>query len=590
MFNNINNFVIISLVMASLSNLSSVAAAPPPNRYADWRKSGIPVFAYRPLAVDLNRVPYDQKGMVKSRCIERYKKSLVSFDQSIADAALAYVHQDGDLKSAKPGPLLLFAQKFSRRLYKLYSLYCRYEMDKGVPMIPVDAGQLKNHGFISEEIIKMQESCCEFMEILTAVKKAVAGNQYEEFFKALTSPEGRKKLAESVRDKPALLEAVQKYEALKEKALIDRACFMMVKFGHLSVREVEIQLSAIAVMEPNEKAPLDSRILMEIRHRVAGDGRGQNGSPGCLGSNPLAYRSVIYLGDPEHLEGEFRGLMYFAYMNNHFVNACMQDQAFMEFANKMLNEDDAAWEIDPEFVAAMSVREPQFLPPVFRYGQNAALNSSVREYSWDPSFYERHPQPLLKDVMTGRCSPDSSFRHPLSSRELMNQIGDFREQAVSPHRPIKMWSGGSIFRIRHSEEIDDSPQGRAAKQYVEMCEALRLPRVASISGTYDQMAAMAGFVQAALKPDELEILKVAMIAFMVPARDHSVDEILQSSKSYNLDYEPGPGFERFIYPSMGNAFLSRIYAEVEKRNEHRPAYYLSADYTEQLYKQVMNHD
>lgn len=192
--------------------------------------------------------------------------------------------------------------------------------------------------------------------------------------------------------------------------------------------------------------------------------------------------------------------------------------------------------------------------------------------------------------MSGRCSPDSSFRHRLSPRELMNQVGDFRDLAVSPDKPIQMWSGGSIFRIREIEEIEDSPQGRAAKQYIRMCEALGLPMLASISGTFDQMAAMAGFVQAALTFEELETLKVAMIAFMVPARDHTVDEILQSSKSYNLEYEPGPGFEKFIYPSMGNAFLKRLDAETERRNETRPAYYLSAEYAEQVYKQVMNHE
>lgn len=582
--------------MASVS-LNSVSSLPPAvelvqpvNRFADWRKSGIPEFPFKPLAVDLSRVPNEAQGVVKGRCIERYKGSCASFDQAIADAALAYVHKDGDPKTKKPGPLLALARTFSSRLYSLYSLYCRYEMEQQLPMISVAAGQLKNHGFVTSEILRMQESCIALMEILVEVKKTLKNNQYEEFFKKLTSPEGRKSISESHADSPALLEGVKRYEAIKEKGLIDRACFMMMKFGHYCVREVEVQLDAIAVMELLPKASHDSRILMEIRHRVAGDGRVQNGSPGCLGTNPLAYRNVIYLGDPDHPEGEFRGLLYFAYMNNHFVNACMQDQKFLAFAKKSLQEMGESWQIDLEFVDALSRREPAFLPPVFRYGQNAALNSSVREYSWDPSFYDRHPQPLLYDVMVGKCSPDASFRHPLSPRELMNQIGDFRPDKVPPHVAVKMWSGGSIFRIKAVEEIDDSLQGKAAKKYVAMCQELGLPMLSSISGTFDQMAAMAGFVQAALTPLELELLKTAMIAFMVPARDHTVDEILQSSKSYNLDYEPGPGFERFIFPSAGNAFLDRVYAEVEKRQEKRPAYYLSAEYAEQVYNQVIPHD
>lgn len=207
--------------MASISLLSNSSSPPavdavmPVNRFADWRRSGIPVFSFKPLAVDLSRVTNEAHGVVKGRCIERYKASCATFDQAIADAALAYVHKDGDPKTKKPGPLLDLARTFSSRLYRLYSLYCRYEMEQELPMIPVGAGQLKNHGFVTSEILRMQEGCGAFMEILIEVKKTLQNNQYEEFFKKLTSPVGRKRITESHSDSPALLEAVKRYEEIR---------------------------------------------------------------------------------------------------------------------------------------------------------------------------------------------------------------------------------------------------------------------------------------------------------------------------------------------------------------------------------------
>lgn len=557
------------------------------NRFHEWRKSGIPTFEYSPLNVDLSRVPGEVQEVVRQRCLEQYKRSSESFDQAIADAALSYVWKDGDSELNQTGPLLELARQFSRRIYDLYRIYCSYEIEENIPMIPVDAGQLKNHGFISTEILRMREDCAGFMRIWEDLAEGTAEENRDELFRALTSPEMRQQLVESRVGSPLLMRAIRAYETLNEKELIDRACRMMFQSGHLNVREVELQLEAIGQMRPYHGASLENRIQMELRHRVAGEGRSVSLSPGFHGSDPLVYQNLIRRGNPENPEAEFRGLMYFIYMNKHFISACMQENDFTQYANRELERAGADWRIDPDYILAMEAREPKFLSPIFRYGENAALNGWIREYQANPAFYETYPSPLLNDVMSGRSSPDASFRHRLSMRELMSQIGDFRLEKIGFHERVKMGSGGAIFRIKRIEEIDDSPKGNAAKAYLKMCQELRLPAFASISGTFDQMAAMAGFFGTALSFEELQILKVAMIAFMVPARDHSVHEILQSSKSYNLPYEPGPGFERFIYPSEGERFLQKIEAELVRRNEKFPAAYLSAEHVEEVFRHII---
>ncbi len=60
---------------------------------------------------------------------------------------------------------------------------------------------------------------------------------------------------------------------------------------------------------------------------------------------------------------------------------------------------------------------------------------------------------------------------------------------------------------------------------------------------------MAGLVGLGVATDdvqrklELETIKLAYLAFMLPGRDHSAHEILQSSTTYGLDYVAGPGYE-----------------------------------------------
>lgn len=568
--------------------MSSVAAssAGAPNRYADWRRSGVPVVSWRPLPFDLSRVPEGCRGEVRERCFEYYKRSCESYDQAIADAALAYVHQGGDPSSGRPGPLLLMARQFSRRIYTLCRAHCQYEMDRGIPMLPVDAGQLKNHRFNTSEILRMQESCKGLMEILEGLADGMPKERYEYFLEILTSPKERKRILESKVGHPLLLGAIRKYEALKEKDLIDRACSRMFTSGQMSGEEVERQLSAVARMVLYPAASLEERLNMEIRHRVAGDGSSFDGSPGCLGTNPFAYRNLILQGDPENPIAEFRALFFYVYMNKHFIDACMQDEGFLAFANSRLEADQADWRIDPEFTAAMNERGPKSRSPIFRFGPWAMLNSLIRDARRDVSFYQRHPRPLLHDVMRGRCSSDASFRHRLSPRELVNQAGDPRWEAVPSHRTVKLASGGSVYRLKTRDQIEDSPEGRAAKQYLEMCDDLGLPFYASISGTYDLMAAMGGFVGVVLSQEELETFKAAMVAFMVPAKDHSVHEILQSGKSYGLPYEPGPGYERFVYPPEGARFLERVEKEMQRRGQRPPAYYLTAEYAGDIYRKA----
>lgn len=544
------------------------------NWYKDWREDGVPSYPCRPLPVDLREIPPAYQRDVRERCLERYKQCSEIHDQAIGDAALRYVYREGDSALGR-GPLSRLAERFSSRVMDLYEMWVMHEKEQGIPMLPLDAGTLKGQGFISTEILRMQESCSGLMEILQELRERLPREEYERFFLELTSAEGRAKGSENLLCR----EAIRRVEALPEKGLIDRACFMMTKFSDMNREEIECQLDAIARMKPNPDASLEERMLMEIRHRVACDGVSEFVSPGSLGSNPMAYWNIVRRGCPKNPTAEFRCRTYFLYMNNHFINACMQDPRFIEFANQRLK----GWRIDPEFVQAMFERDPQFLPPVFRYGKHARINWKIREKRYDPTFYDRHPRPELRAVIYDRAPLNASFRHPLSDTELLAAAGDFNPQALDLSKQVPFSSGGAIYRMLPREQIDDTPDGNAGKQYLSTCKELNLPVIASISGTYDQMATMAGFVGFRSFSD-LNDLKLAMIAFMVPFRDHSVQEICFSARSYGQIFYPGPEMDWSIY--TGARFVSLVKEELQRRGTPHPSYYLTAEYAQEVVRKI----
>ncbi len=554
--------------------------------YGNWRRSDIPEFHFRPLFVDLRGIPSPHWGVVEEICLQKYQDSNFSFDQSIADAALAFVRENGDPASHEPGPLLKLSRELSKRYLDLFEAHAQWEFVHRIPMISVEAGQLKNHGFNTHEIIQMKKSCEELQRILSPLKEKMGRKQFLNFFACLTDSSERRKLLQNQSLDSELRDLIQNYEKLDESKMIDRARFMMIRYGSRSIEDVDSQLSAIANMRIyREDIQPDERLLMEIRHRVAGDE--MNSSPFWLGTNPLSYLNIIKNGDPHHLEAEFRNRLFFVYSCNHFTNLFMTNPEVIEFTNEWLQTHRKGWRIDPEFVQTMNKREPKWLPPLFRYGSYAALNVLIRDHVFDATFYERYASPHLEAMDEERVHPNGLFRHRLSPRELFAQVGDYRNISIKQTGKKLGWgSGGACFRIKELDEIDDSPAGRAAKAYISMTQQLLIPTYTAISGTFDQMATMGGFVGITLSQKELRVLRLAMIAFMVSGRDHSVHEIMQSSKSFGLEYEPGPGFERSIAPDFSDRFLSLLRREQDKRGCELPSTYLTAEFANTIYKEL----
>ncbi len=85
---------------------------------------------------------------------------------------------------------------------------------------------------------------------------------------------------------------------------------------------------------------------------------------------------------------------------------------------------------------------------------------------------------------------------------------------------------------------------------------------------------------------QLEMIKLAFLGFMVPNTDHSVHEIMQSSKTFGLEYTPGPGYEKDVYPTGGEGFIQKLAQNQSLRGYKLPGYYLSEEYVDRVVKTI----
>ncbi|MBI3220771.1 MAG: hypothetical protein HYZ44_14750 [Bacteroidetes bacterium] len=368
----------------------------------------------------------------------------------------------------------------------------------------------------------------------------------------------------------------------------------MACFSHTPQSQVIDQLDAVANMTLKHNASCEERLLMEIRHRIGGDGSIRQINPGTLGQNPLAYLNAVRDGDPDNSQAEFRGQLYFVYMSKYFADAVLINQEFIQFFNREYGGEGTGrvnWSIDQEFVVAMNARGPQHLPPMFRYGSNAAMNGEIRTSATaaeSADYDAKHPSPTIAEVMGGSARLDQNFMYRLGKRELMNEIGDFDLRRGALDASLHYISGGRFFRLRKASEMSIGAED--ARKYAEMTEILCIPTVSGVSGTLDLSTTMAGLVGLGIHqktdPGELEKIRLAYLAFMIPNKDHTVHEIMQSSKTYGCEYVAGPGYEQYIYPADRERFIRRLQEAERARGVELPSYYLSAVHARAVSAQI----
>jgi hypothetical protein len=549
-------------------------------QFVNWRQSDIPDLSYKPIGV----IPPDR--------LEMYQKANLALEKAIGDTALRYVHKNGEISSKEKGPILEFANEMCQRYLSLYRTYVRWEISQGIPMISAGAGPFKNFGLQTSQIIEMHNE-------FTLIKKNLlekfsrkdnplelsdeGAAAFNKILQLLIDPKARQDFAIQAKEdriKEFMNLQIEHFEKSSSKKAIDEACLVMRDIYGIPEVQVEALFAEIVHMQVYPHANPDERLLMEIRHRVGGEGSIH--FPGSLGQNPLAYLNLIRKGEPGNLAGEFRGLMYFIFMSKDFANEAMGMSGFIDFANEMLKKEDCGWQIDQNFVDAMLARKPSYAPAIYRYGTYASINRAVRRMATQQerdAYCQKFPNPTFEELIKQKAHLDANFKYQLTQREILNLTGEYSLDKIDIRNRLKLISGASLFHIYKLEEIPElGAKSVWGKKHLQMVDNLKIPLLAGISGTLDLSTTMAGLVGIGIgerQPKDMEIIKLAYLAFMIPTSDHSAHEILLSAKTFGQEYVPGPGFEKYIYPSQGKQFLQFLEEAQKKRGFELPSHYLT---------------
>lgn len=337
------------------------------------------------------------------------------------------------------------------------------------------------------------------------------------------------------------------------------AISLMTEYYQMKPDQIEQKLKEVRTLNLKTTANLDERLLMKIRHRLSGENTNEFQRYGYIGQNPLAYLNVVRKGQPNNPHAQFREQMYFVYRSRVLANEIMENEDLIHYTNAFLAAEGKSWRINEEFVKEMNSRSPANRRPVYRYGYPA----------WNKFLRTRIENPIPPGLTLAQsgCA--------LSQRELLAKSGELSQDSIASNRQFPMHTGSIEFRLHPSSHITEP---NPARDYARMTEELCIPTTAGISGSMDQGFLIAGLVGYGIgenSKEELEKIKVAYLAFMVPNHDHSIHEILTASVAYGLDYVAGPGFERYINPLAGQDFLLKLQTEQRKLGFEMPSRYLA---------------
>ena len=331
----------------------------------------------------------------------------------------------------------------------------------------------------------------------------------------------------------------------------------------------------------------DSILLSEIRHRVSGEGD-PNLAYGNLGTNPLVWRNLfercVIPTDINQQLCEFRNRMFFVYMLNHFANEIISDEAIIESINTYLRKSKFNWIIDKKFVEVIKMYKKEtlgYLPPVFRYGTHASLNANLREIITSQEQINRRYRKLNaidcieKPIVPANKLSKSHIQdaraissYTLSSKEILGMHGEILPESFPNHvKERNVFSSGSaLFKMKCSQ---DSMTNFFLTQSISY--GMKLP--SGVSGTLDQSLTMAGLVgigvtnNLARNEKELYDLRLAYIIFMGIPYDHSLHEIMFSSRSYGLKYNFNENFCHDLYP-YDTENLLRVIRSNQQKSDH----------------------
>lgn len=584
-----------------------------------------PDFDFRKPEVDFSgiNISPEEKKCIEEKAIAKFKEAMKIMDHSIADASLDMV---GDKKVNSE--LLETLNKFTTRYLDTYKAYLEVLREEKQPFLPAEIGIAKSFGFSHKEIIAMiepaqwyQKECDHFRKDIEKVGSSnlvadgfihyLSQNNYrfsslkELKEDSLATIDGtkcsQKDLSEQIRD-PKIAEAVKDFcssinnnkdEGSKIKSLGKK--FGRFGGGIDAIERLKDKLATFDSSQTIDQQDFDVALLEELKGRV---GEGEK-EPGYI-SPELLLDVIEGRRDNEDPVSRMRHKLYFIYKSKGIANEIASSPEFVDKVNTKLAKK--GWHLDKAICNYLHEQSPD--SPIFKLGTYAAENSmgAIRQHAKPQEVQERFAASkkqtfgeaeriankvsnLTKEELTTpyryKMSPEEEITYLASAvgkgqasllSKKIDKVAFDKLLETSKSNTPQPWIPGKYFFNLNDSSTTDSP-------YLKAVETLGLPQQAGISGSTDQTLTMAGMV-GMTSEEEIRRLRMMYLGWMTSNDDHSVDEILTSTKSFGIPYTPSPDYYKQIYPE-DSSFEVKVAAEQQRRGYELPDFYLSNDYVKQ---------
>lgn len=385
-------------------------------------------------------------------------------------------------------------------------LYVEDQIRRGIPMLPVAAGTLKNYGFAHEEVLKLTPHAKIFKEVFQPLigkdqqlRKAVLKGDKAEIIK-LTS-------ADPILQQK-LLQEMQRHQ--KTLDLMSDMDWKLSTFARYTPEEIDFYSECLVSYFDNmaRKSPQEMiqalsqksirwnecfgtsfgasdkryRLQLELHHRVWGDGKAKLWESGKLGTSPLSVLSLLKSDDRGGTnESVLRRRLYFLYHSNTLANEVMKepgmaarlkcllaDRAVTEAreSNPFLQSKDlpqirkeAAF-LNIGLIDVLRSRDP--VKPLFQYGlyayenERAKLRTPMSDSELEAS-KESDPNPYMgRGEEINPSDLNQRYRTQLSEQERRVITGHSSSRSIADELDLDRSMGAQHpSRISFAESVEE---------------------------------------------------------------------------------------------------------------------------------------
>ncbi len=232
-----------------------------------------------------------------------------------------------------------------------------------------------------------------------------------------------------------------------------------------------------------------------------------------------------------------------------------------------MKKNNQNWQLETGLVQHIAGKGTPY--PMFDYGAYAQHNVSAKiriARTTEEKAERMKLKPTVAELYLAGVIDKAEYLK--ETGELPHLDKNQSPSSLGVQKRVRWVSGNDFYQINKESN----------SEFVKVSKQLGLPLQAGISGTTDHLLTLSGLLGLHSKND-MELLRLNLIAWMVP-EDHSIHEIMTSSKSFGMPYHPrSDGYKDILSndSELKKPFMDILSRKLSEKGLRFPEYYLSKD-------------